>query len=419
MATTQLKTPVIEGGLLWTHFFNGRLISAEDLTRDQTENDRAHRRLGRAIGHGVAFGLEVEIADDSTREAPALAIAAGSAINRCGQALVLPEDTRVALTRPESATEKVGGAFDECETPQGGTYLVGEGVYLLTLAPAAVTEGRAPTGGLNNLPAPCNYCCTVEGVQFRLLEVTLDNALLADRAHLRNRVAHECYGTTDARRAAQLLDPMGASEASYGLLEDPERVRVGDCEVPLALVHWTIDGLQFADAWSVRRPPRTRETNPRWLPASSPRLLAEGEASFRQFQREVDELWARSTNPAQARATDRFAWLPACGLLPATELGAARLFSTTEFFATQVTRGPLHLSVDRVEDLLRESFAYPPIDLASDEFVWLYRIVEPSRFGLAPAAPIPWVVFASGRLPYRGTARFDLARWDLNEYEPL
>ena len=40
-------------------FFNGRLLSAEDLTREQAARDGAERRLARLIGCGVAEGLTV------------------------------------------------------------------------------------------------------------------------------------------------------------------------------------------------------------------------------------------------------------------------------------------------------------------------------------------------------------------------
>ncbi|PTT81722.1 hypothetical protein DBR42_17765, partial [Pelomonas sp. HMWF004] len=40
-------------------FFNGRLLSAEDLSREQAAREGAERRLGRLIGCGTAQGLGV------------------------------------------------------------------------------------------------------------------------------------------------------------------------------------------------------------------------------------------------------------------------------------------------------------------------------------------------------------------------
>ncbi len=54
-----LQQPILDGGIRSINFFNGRLLSARDLTREQSANREADRRLGQAIGEGIAYGLEV------------------------------------------------------------------------------------------------------------------------------------------------------------------------------------------------------------------------------------------------------------------------------------------------------------------------------------------------------------------------
>ncbi len=59
MTRTQLDTPFLDGGIRSTNFFNGRLLSREDLQREQDAERAVHERLGRALGTGIAYGLEV------------------------------------------------------------------------------------------------------------------------------------------------------------------------------------------------------------------------------------------------------------------------------------------------------------------------------------------------------------------------
>src|SRR3954471_7916589 len=96
----QLHQPLLDGGIRSVNFFNGRLLSGRDLSREQSARREADARLGRAIGDGVAYGLEV--ARDVTLDkaaAPVLRIKAGLAVNRSGQTLRLAGDVSVALTR--------------------------------------------------------------------------------------------------------------------------------------------------------------------------------------------------------------------------------------------------------------------------------------------------------------------------------
>jgi len=54
MTNTQVRTPILEGGIQSINFFNGRLLSGEDLSQEQLANLQARHLLGKAIGDGVA-----------------------------------------------------------------------------------------------------------------------------------------------------------------------------------------------------------------------------------------------------------------------------------------------------------------------------------------------------------------------------
>ncbi len=57
MKSTELLKPILEGGVRSINFFNGRMLSGEDLTREQAAQREWLGRLGRLCGGGVASGL--------------------------------------------------------------------------------------------------------------------------------------------------------------------------------------------------------------------------------------------------------------------------------------------------------------------------------------------------------------------------
>src|SRR5436190_12719145 len=159
-----LQQPVHEGAIQSINFFNGRLLSARDLTLEQSAYHEADRRLGRALGDGVAYGLEVAKTPDSTRQAPAVRVEAGLAMNRRGDSLMLTTRTDVALVRSADARAASQG-FTECLPLQTGAYVAGAGVYLLTIAPAQTSSGRATTNAISATNATCNTDTVVSAVQ--------------------------------------------------------------------------------------------------------------------------------------------------------------------------------------------------------------------------------------------------------------
>src|SRR5688500_11861117 len=189
-----LSEPILDGGVRTTHFFNGRLLSAEDLALDQAGNREARKRLGRAIGDGVAGGLDVATTPGtSSVTSPSVTVRAGLALNRGGHALRLSADTELSLVRRLESGTTNGAAFRECVPQQRDVVVAGDGLYALVICPASATEGRAPVSGLGNVSAGCAARWDVEGVQFRLVGVPVESELLDDVPRLRNRAAHACF----------------------------------------------------------------------------------------------------------------------------------------------------------------------------------------------------------------------------------
>jgi len=71
------------------------------------------------------------------------------------------------------------------------------------LAPAELTEGKAPTNGLDPANVRCNTDATVEAVQFRLIKVNQLRYADLDPAdpQYRNRLAYRFFASSRASRA--------------------------------------------------------------------------------------------------------------------------------------------------------------------------------------------------------------------------
>lgn len=415
-----LHDPILEDGIPFTAYFNGRLLSGEDLARDQEGNREARRRIGQALGEGVAFGLEVfETPGQSTSASPIVTVRPGVAINRRGQVLALRSAVDLTLVRAVSpSTGAAEPAFKVCDEPQPGVYVVGEGVYVLTMACAEGGQGRAPVSGLGNTAASCNVRSIVEGVQFRLVQPVVNPFVAADRARLRNRVAAVALGLVD--RLASYRDPMGPTPQAYGLV-DSLRVagEMTDCDVPLGLLHWTpSEGITFVDMWSVRRRPTGRGEDARWPLLFGDRVTSEAEATFLQFQEQIDDVAGSGEDMSTIVAADRFDYLPPLGMLP-LQLGTRPGFDPQLFLGSDViSRDVAYTDGALLRGLLRESFAHDPIDLSRRTRFQLYLVYENAQATLLGLEVTPMLVFASHTLPYRGVARFGFGRWEQSRFSP-
>jgi len=410
-----LQQPILDGGIRSINFFNGRLLSARDLTREQTANREAERRLGQAIGEGIAYGLEISNSSASTQQAPVVTVEAGLAINRIGQTLMLTAKTDVALVRRAAPGPGNTEPFSECAPLQSGTYIAGAGVYLLTIAPAQGTEGRAATHSLESANASCNTDTTVNAVQFRLVQ--LDQQISAtemlDQNKLRNLIAYKCFGVDSTRQFP--VNPFTTNLEKYGLLDNLRPTWLTECEVPLAILYWTlVDGIKFIDLWSVRRRLARRLADKTWSFLTSERNTREGEAMYLQFQSQLKDLAASGVSTSQLKAKDHFKYLPAAGLLP---IGGASGFNYTNFFNEITIRQPIFIEGAQLRSLFQEAFEYPPVDTGSELVFYLYVVRENAQSSLAGALSTQsYMVFASGHTLYRGEARYDVHHWNFGNF---
>lgn len=462
MSVRSLLDPILDQGILNTNFFEGRLLTAQDLRDQQDANRERARRLGRAIGQGVIEGLEVTVNNDGADgTVPVVTVKSGLALTGEGEIIGLPkQDVQVALSRTIDASPTTQADFYACAGPPTTKQLPnGVGVYILVMSPAAGYKDRAPKSGLGDagVVKGCGSRYVQEGVRFRLVELkptalsgisnatrallqddllsSTDPALKTDYARaskLRNVLAHLCFGTEEL--AGFAADPFAREGDSsrylhYGAI-DALRTSgaLDDCDVPLALFYWTLDGIAFCDLWSVRRSPVPPSHSDDWPLLVDARAGIDAQACLLQFQAQLADLLAHTQVAGDIQASASFRYLPPAGLLLVDILGPNAL-QTDTFFSGLTVRwprpprfdakdGPVVLEGARARALLRDAGAYPPIDTASQEAIWLYRVRE-NTFAAdtqASGAPRRAILFATGQMPYYASPRFDTARWDYSNY---
>ena len=401
MSTVNLLQPLLDGGLQRNNFFNGRLLSAEDLRTEQDASRAQQRALARASGDGVAWGLDVTPLASSAGM-PRVRVGAGLALNRLGDLLQLPADADLALVPDSTVAAVSAGLFAACEQPRASASLSRPGAYVLVLAPVSGYSGSATLADPNSTSlgrGACGARYSVEGVRLRLVAIDLAataslvpaaidpggsqqaalrttlQALLAAsgasaRERLRNTLAHACYGSLSLINA--LTDPLRQAQQqpvwrSWGTLDAMrERGDLSDCDVPLALVVLDSTDLRLLDVWSVRRKLVGEAAVNAWRTAAGARRMAEGEAAFLQFQAQLEGLRAPGGAAAGAAAatlaaSSCFDLLPAAGWLPEGPGG----FAWRAFLGPHAPPDETPADAALLGGLLARSWADDPVVLAT------------------------------------------------------
>src|SRR3989344_3161310 len=231
----------------------------------------ADAQVVAATGSGIAWGLEVNAAGPAS-DAESLGVVtveAGLAVALSGQALRLNQRVSLSLIQPPADTSGTSGGalqstFGPCVDATASTYVAGDGLLLLTLSPIDVPEGFAPVLALEAVNTRCARDVIAEGVQLKLLPIpggTISGTTSAALAQLRNRIAHECLGSSllrQAHRQPTTTTPRATSAGAHGhsLLDRMLAERsLSACDVPLALVCLIGRQIAFIDGAPARVPP--------------------------------------------------------------------------------------------------------------------------------------------------------------------
>jgi hypothetical protein len=414
MENIALDTAFVDHGVPHVAFWNGRVLTAEDLRGEQLANQLGRNRLGRAIGSGVVSGLSVQPGPDGTT----VNVAAGLAVDRNGQVAELPVDVSLSLVVPSTPAQG-DGVFTVCE-PIASSSPTGTGLYLLVIRPTS--DSRSSVAGVPAFGAgvatECGPRYTVDGVSFRLIGVdpiplaqaaghdqsdldvlaALGTATVASTA--RNVLAHVFLDTL--AWADRLLDPFGADPRSveFGALASLGTRLVRPCEVPIALLTWSSGGVGSVDMWAVRRTPLPEPALNAVQGLGGRRREQLGRASYCQFQDELALIMSELL-PAQRtafRLEQRFRYMPAAGLVPIAR--ATRPGFSANVFGSLVVRGPMPIDPARVGPLLDESFHHAALDTKAGDLLNVYSVSDPDT------GDLDHFVFCTNRIDFidRGLA---------------
>ncbi len=372
MSTKQLDETILDE-IRSVNFFNGRLLSGEDLKQEQQANRAWNERLGQAIGTGIVYGLEVSKAPTREGEPSAVRIEAGLAINGFGQIVKLDNsiDVSLALSANSSTTEFEG--FKNCHPIKQGVEARGVGIYLLVMTPTEKGVGRAEVSGLGNNPAACNIRDIAEGVKFRLVPLDEFKDWNFEDKKLRNRVAYECFGLNDQELRTYRSNPFVFPPPRYGLIEKYlEKKLLTGCDVPLAIIHWTAKEIKFIDMWSVRRGLIASAANKDWEPLLGSRRLREAEALLLQFEEQIRE------SSVDVRAISHFDYLPPAGLLPRKGNFNEKNFFGSKNFTIQELEEEANTSL--VRQVLHESLYLDPFSTNDAITLRVYELAGTSQY---------------------------------------
>lgn len=376
---TLLGEALTQDSVRAVHFFNGRLLTASDLSRDQAARRQADALVGAASGSGIAWGLEVNAAGPAT-DADSLGVVtveAGLAVALSGQALKLTQRVSLSLIQPPADTSGTGGlgdTFGPCAGTTSSTYVAGDGLLLLTLSPIDVPEGFAPVLALEAVNTRCARDVIAEGVQLKLLPIpggTIAGTTSAALAQLRNRVAHECLGSSLLRQAHRLPASgtpraTSASAHGHGLLDRMLAERsLSACDVPLALVCLIGRQIAFIDGSAVRRRVAAQTASVQGSAWLGERLQGTAEARFLQFQEQLADTPAIASNPA----TVHLSWLPPAGLLPPGT-------DWQRFFADRAPARTTPLAASDAPGVLQRALLEDAIDLTATAASGRVRVYE-------------------------------------------
>lgn len=315
-------------------FFNGRLLSAEDLSREQQARDGAESRLARLIGCGVAEGLTV-----TTGSGSVLQISAGLGVTPSGAVIDIGN---LHLDLSSAGRGASFSGFGNCAAGLAeGQPLAG--LYLLTLTRVWAGQGRAAT--LLGEVGACNRRTEQPAVRARLVEVQAPSGLGA--ASLRNELAvawlSPGQGLTSVPETARvgwwMRQRLGGGAAAPGLTAD---------ELPLALLQIDAKAVPlWIDTDSVRRrlaPPPGEAGDAMWPQSWG----IEMQAFAAQF---LAQLMGRDEPPAAA-----FVWLP-----PTVPLNAAQFERLGKLLRNELPSRPEVLNRTQFARALQDGWQDMPL----------------------------------------------------------
>jgi len=246
---------------------------------------------------------------------------------------------------------------------------------------------------------------------------------VAQLSKLQNVVANICFGTEASRRShTDIMKTVSEQPAGFDALLGQQH-GLESCDVPLALIYWTFEGITYLDNWAVKRQLYGHSSADQDLSYNVKRSRIVFESMLFQFQHQLERILSEDLTTTEALALsafDYFQYLPPAGLLPDFKLGSAvKGVSHERFFSRQPHRPPEYVSDSQAREIIYSSANYSPITTSEKEMVWLYRTWQRDFQEEADESSVSHLIFTCAHTPYQAKAVFDSARWNYSHYTRL
>jgi hypothetical protein len=311
-------------------YFQGRFLTAQDLTRDQSYFLARQADLGRATGSGVMRGLFVTQGATAT----SIIIESGHGVTPAGELVLLGESITTDIADvPE--IERLDAAFGLRRIPNESVR-TRTGLFVVALRPVEFTANPIasyPTTLTG--PRGIEDGDIVEAVAVTLIPYPVRGAA-EDADLVRAHVAREIFVEGVTRGLPEQALPLAMVALNHGTIEWVDMFLV---RREIGLTHEDTLGLGFS-------PRAQREMH----------LL-----QYRAHLQETLTVRAGTGQGARFSASEHFFALPPAGEMPAAAIDPVLL--TQAFFPPEVDVRLSVIAEDELPALIEESYLLPPIDL--------------------------------------------------------
>lgn len=363
-------------------FFDGRFLTAKDLTREQNYFLTRQADLSRANGTGVMHGLTVTPSQDRTT----LTVRLGHGLTPGGELVVVPRDLTGIRLDDIPEIQRLDAAFGLAPVPRE-LARSRSGLYVLVLRPVEYTANPVAS-----YPTSLGAARTtqdgdiIEAVALTLIPYPdpVGGGTFETR---RSRAAHEVFAGAGMRNL-----PVDA--------------------LPLAMLALDRGTLRWLDTFLVRREVGAEQRSVVGF-GVAPRELREAHAlQYQQHLKEVLQARRAAGQSERFLASEHFFTLPAAGTLPAAAIEAGSL--TEFYFPPEVDVELTVVAEDELGAILDESLQLPPIDLTQTgealESVSVLVMVPVARHGMAQRLEGLREVLRAAPLKLRAAAVGQVAR---------
>ncbi|ABF89023.1 hypothetical protein MXAN_4507 [Myxococcus xanthus DK 1622] len=363
-------------------FFDGRFLTAKDLTREQNYFLTRQADLSRANGTGVMHGLTVTPSQDRTT----LTVRLGHGLTPGGELVVVPRDLTGIRLDDIPEIQRLDAAFGLAPVPRE-LARSRSGLYVLVLRPVEYTANPVAS-----YPTSMGAARTtqdgdiIEAVALTLIPYP-DPVSGGTFETRRSRAAHEVFAGAGMRNL-----PVDA--------------------LPLAMLALDRGTLRWLDTFLVRREVGAEQRSVVGF-GVAPRELREAHAlQYQQHLKEVLQARRAAGQSERFLASEHFFTLPAAGTLPAAAIEAGSL--TEFYFPPEVDVELTVVAEDELGAILDESLQLPPIDLTQTgealESVSVLVMVPLARHGMAQRLEGLREVLRAAPLKLRAAAVGQVAR---------